>query len=557
MNKLKPILAYHFWILYGAALLLPLFGWWWAGSALTEAADKREKVLKQAFADVHSSRALNAPNTEWTEQATAVNDELDASLALKTAELWFEQRKRAVWSPALQGVMRNVTYRGRLESRETPLVFRDNYDAQFFRIVSIVDPYRNGRGKVLVEQGAIEKTDVGKWQIVPPTWRQMWDNQEDLWLLTDVLEAIRDVNAGANSISEARVRQISGLSLSGGDLGRAQASMRPPARSSRRGGSNSPGGGGRTAAPAYVGPGGYQDTSHLRGGSFGAGGGRQHAGVTAGVIAFSDEDVFGPAKSAGRRGRVGQNTPAAKRRYIADRKSLPYRTRGFRLTVVIRQEALPELLEQLTNGAWPTEIVRIHQAEFKSETVTGWSMGAGGFQGGGYSGAGFQAGGYNSFSTRRGSYGANRGSQARRQRPKERAIPKDRAQASLTDKFLVQVSIAGIKTLYNRPEELPNVVADQLAEYLAAPVKTPANSVVPTDEDSDNLELLDDPESDSTVAHSGEDTDEVAQMEEVDSSVLDETPAAMNVETQSTDEETLLEDELSRADEDGDEANRF
>lgn len=240
------------------------------------------------------------------------------------------------------------------------------------------------------------------------------------------------------------------------------------------------------------------------GGTGGAGGFGAMTGSGNGVRNVDDDD---------RGGRMsGAAAPKPEVRYVdgAD-KDIGYKTRGFLLDVVIRDERLPDLLAKLTNSDFPVEIVRV---EITPRSAGGSPMQGGGNMmsnvdddgGGGLgaafgNGAGMQAAfGRGAFPTgggllsgggggrRRGRDrdDSDSGSRFRGGQPggllsgMEAAKAAEALNAAMSDPLLIEVHIGGLLTLYMTPEEseMQAKTEESAAKEEAAAAPT-ANDAIP------------------------------------------------------------------------------
>ena len=87
------------------------------------------------------------------------------------------------------------------------------------------------------------------------------------------------------------------------------------------------------------------------------------------------------------------------RRYIDDDAALPYKTRGFYMTVIMDHRKIPSLIAELSaseKSAWPVEILRVQMVRLHDNDIDsrgGGGFGVGGGIGGGAGGIGPGAGG--------------------------------------------------------------------------------------------------------------------------------------------------------------------
>jgi hypothetical protein len=185
------------------------------------------------------------------------------------------------------------------------------------------------------KQETLPSVDEKKWAEMPPSWEEMWNAQEDSWLVTELLQAIQRVNEPTSNRADSYIKKIQTIELAGGN--RAALTS----------------GGGKQTGNKPAGPLGN------------LGIGATSAEGSAGDFKLSDEFGTPTAKDAQ---AAPATTPvvgakpsatAPSSRYVDDGPK--FRTRAFKLTVDMDHRRLPHLLVELTNSNWPVEIVRVNQ----------------------------------------------------------------------------------------------------------------------------------------------------------------------------------------------------
>ena len=168
--------------------------------------------------------------------------------------------------------------------------------------------------------------------------------------------------------------------------------------------------------------------------------------------------------------------PAEKiiKRYVTSDEKLPYKTRGFYLSVKMDHRKIPQFIAQLTaneKSVWPVEILRVQMSRLHEDDA---SFGGGGYPGGGgmrtsmgypgAMGAGLMGPGgpMSALGGRRDedddfdvvgnsrSFGSAANSMQTMQRTKEAQESLDIA---LRDPYMAQVTLCGVFTMYRKVEE--------------------------------------------------------------------------------------------------------
>lgn len=528
MDKLKPIITHRFWILFGLALILPFVGYWMATSKLAAEITERWDTLDKAHAGIPTG--AGSPNDSWITAVQQYNQKRAARNKQAHRLLWNRQTELCYWPEDIRADMEQCAYRGAIESGEAvtrvPNLYREDYETEVRRVWHLaepLDPYTM-TGKLEFPLEMMPRVPISEWQNRAPTFQEIWDAQEDLWLLTDLFQAISRVNAGANSIADAHVRKIEDIRLFGAERGTGAAGASPGGMMS----------GGMPSDVAMdpmmgMGMGGLPGDMVMGGGSgmggarsvsadfnlseefsnvqFGSGGGRGGAGPMGMDMAMGGgfggsmmmPEMGGPA-DMGAMGEMGGGTATPQvRRYVDNDEGQPYRTRGFYMKVVVDHRRVPDLLVELTNSRWPVEIIRVHQVSRGAGTSTTGAMG------GAYDlamGAGDAAAYDPAYSA---GYADDMAGGAIAYDP-SMAMPsgmeplgmgsssmmgnsmgglgsarlRGLAQAAMADPNLATVVVAGLMTLYNEPEPeaaeaaAPDAGADPTMEPAGQPATDPA-----------------------------------------------------------------------------------
>lgn len=392
MDKLKPLLVHKFWIILFIALLLPVIGWSMATGSLAKEIEERTTKIDGAFKA--SQIGPNPPNQTWSTALKEINENKKSYIGQSNKMLWETQKELFVWPSRIAVLMKDTPYRGEI-SFVPRNFYRSDYKVELLRVHKLANPFnlQDGTGLVDFSPNVIPHVPFKSWVTTPPTSEEMWDAQEDVWLLTSIVKAIAAVNkgTGAKNIGESAIRQISALQLRGGTIGGS-------AQDSQDGF-----GAGAEAGFAEGGmPGGP--------GAFGAGRGGMLAGGDAmggtktidvdidlteifgndvdtsaapggGEGADMDMDASAGAFPGGMPGGIGGASQKLIR-YYDDTEELPYKTRVFYIKVVMESTKLPNLLSELTKMPWPVEIKRVQVADLLDDNLNPLAASGGGGMGG-------------------------------------------------------------------------------------------------------------------------------------------------------------------------------
>ncbi len=344
LEKLKPILKYQFWILFGVALLLPMYAWWSCEGALQGKIEQQKSKIKTAKGKVPSSTEL--PNQAWHLGLKRLNQRTEQTIKQSVASLWEAQKQSMAWPPTVVGLMRKIPWHGRIPAT-TCGIYRNEYAAELDRLWNIVDPYalETEEGKVRFDIDTLAKQEPVNYRdqvfnFRSPTPEEIWHAQEDIWLMQAILESIAEVNDGTTRITDSYIKEIQELRLYGGSR---ESDIEQDGKTEGE------------DEPAYT----TEVTENWK------------------PVNDTTRVDFDPKEQFGNPGREEEvELPSGaievrkyKSRYIDDAEDLPFKTRGFYLKVVMDHRRLPQLLIVLSNMNWVTRIERVHQVDYNREEI--------------------------------------------------------------------------------------------------------------------------------------------------------------------------------------------
>ncbi len=401
MDKLKPILAQKFWIMFAVVLIMPLAGYFMTKGKLSAEITERRDKLNKTFTGIPSGTGV--PNDSWTNKLNDTTGVQKVHNIRANQELWLKQKERMFWTKDIAPYMANAEYFKDLvkpEQNGNQVLFKypRSYPSQIRALWEIVDPLDDGvnlrdsnkRRKVAfaltdVHQSAKMNVDDAN---IERSFGEIWGAQEDIWLQMELLHAIRRMNENAISQGDASIKQLGKILLFGGtkatgDATASSAAATGGASSEMSGAMMMPfgggGGGQRPDGAASVSTdinyGEEFDVSKEDGG----GGGTMMKDLSKGYSSGGPSDP-----NAGAAG--GAKTEV--KRYIDFDEKQAYKRRGFYIKLVMDHRKVPDLLAELMNSPFPVEIVRVQQVWYSD----------GGASGGGGAGTSPMAGGVPSFS---------------------------------------------------------------------------------------------------------------------------------------------------------------
>ena len=459
MEKLQPILTHKFWIVFGLALILPPVGWWGASGDLSQKIESRTGTLDTLKVLPGGKNA----NQQWIDEVKKWNEVAKERNQFANLNLWTVQKHLMVWPDDIRATMATCKFRQEHDDAaarsNVPSYYVDDYPHEVRRVWRIVEPVSDEGakvGKLKLRLETIPQVPASRWKDLYPSWPEIWDAQEDLWLVASLFQVIRNLNEGALSIGDSNIREISQIRLFGGTRKKPGTTAGP----------SSP----KKSGPAVLGQvtGGFGDGSANR----------RSGGVPSADFPLTEEFSvveMGGVSSKRRRGGLGmpkmgrqQKTPVKKNqnsRYVDFDENLPYRVRGFYLKVVMDHRRLPDLLAELSEIKYPIEVIRVHQSTTSGEKATssggrgsidsGGGGGAGSMDEGGGAGIGgggaLTEGGLDGGADAGGGAGGDIGAMSAGSKTGGK-ISREVVTSALGDENLTTVVIAGLMTLYNPVE---------------------------------------------------------------------------------------------------------
>ncbi|MEE3366298.1 MAG: hypothetical protein VX304_11670, partial [Planctomycetota bacterium] len=441
MDKLKPVLAHKFWILFVIVLVLAPFGWSSGTGALTDGIEGEKKKLEGTFKKIGGLAAsAGEKNDNWIAELTKINSAMASRTTMAAGKLWDGQKQLKVWPPR---IARRAPVFHCLEDVTTVLgapngnanvirtFYKLDYERELDRVWLLVEPEQAPQGARKVRFAREDLPTPGRypWQGFDPSIEEIYSAQEDLWLISSLLTAIREVNAGTVSIVDSHVKELqliqlfrgtrlssgtSGSSSDGGDAGAGGAPEAGGAGGGAAGAGAGPlpgqptgvaagvGGGGGGGAMGAMGGGGGQvggtqftvpvdfalteefsavliigQKSQDGGGAMGGATGGAMGGAAGGPMGGGSSPMgsevpmggagapMGGATASGGDTADASGSPDPLKYYCEDSDFA--RTRGFKLKLVVDHRKVPELLAALSRSPWPIEIIHVNQGP--SDTI--------------------------------------------------------------------------------------------------------------------------------------------------------------------------------------------
>jgi hypothetical protein len=506
---MDKIVKYKFWILSGLVIPLALAGYFMAAGGIKAMTDERVTALQ-------GIQAPNANQPNHTHQVVAkkLADQMERENAQQLVRLDQTQRAWMKWPPLIAEVLERdpatneIVYRGpnypdRNKLSQLQVQYPDEYRKEMERVWLSVNPVvasglpysDKTKKKVFCPMEAIPMHTLTQ----TPTVQEIWDAQEDIWILEMLITAINQTNESATNVNDAAIREIFFIDLFGGS---GESSVIAGA-----------------AAGAETGA----DAGYMTGGEVAGAAG---AGLTVpfanGAISYDPQEEYGlqanaaaacPGSGSGcdpNAGLFGGVTAVKPLRYIGFDEANPgdFRKRGYMLAILIQEKKIPDLIVNLGNldppvsaGRWgfannPYDQDHLLKAGFAN-------VGGGGYGGADYggSGSGYGAAGSAAKPVRRaaaagatgGEYSSDYGGSGApsgmrgfgpndpRQRPLTAAQMAELAnyEPAKSGKDLVQLTLSGVVTIFTPKVVVPPPEEEPVPEAAAAPAADVAVPVTP------------------------------------------------------------------------------
>lgn len=434
MDKLKPIIDHHFWIILGLVLILPLIGWWPAVGQFNAEREKKIKDIDGAFQQVPKSAQ---PNQSWSEGVNKIAEVVEEKNQQEQYELWRRQQKMMTWPNRINRDLRPTSYFGDIPSKAR-VIYRNGYNIDVTSVWKQIDAFDpvTGKGTVIFPESLVPKEVFGD---LPPTTTEIWEAQEDLWLLESLFKSIRRANSDASIITDSLVRSITTIMLVGGPGDYPDA---------------------EPSGDSGMGPEGDYNMEEmytemdLEGNPLNN---NQTMNVGASSVTFDPAEEFGDEQG----------------RYIDYKEGTVFKKRGFYLEAIIEHQRLPEFLVQLSNGDWPVTINRVQIAQAgASSTLLGATNYEDGPESGGNPFAGNPMPNTDEFNYSAGDPGGAGAVGLTGGTPENQLL----AKAAVTGPSLAKVAICGTIYIYN-PVEPVETKSETSTVPAAVPTATPEEPI--------------------------------------------------------------------------------
>src|SRR5262245_18591955 len=223
MEQLKIAWAYRFWILIGIVALLPIVSFFVDTQKLSKNAKSRADELKGLETSLEKAAAGPNPNDNWVKGVSDLKEELSKQVDVGWIDLYKRQAQLKTWPDKVSEIYLRAGPTGEEKvPTNVRLNYQESYLPQLEDLFNIVQPMGRpkSKGLVVMDPNLIYSyrpvwADLSK---DPPTVKQAWMAQEDIWLLRAVLGVVAIANKDSTKWQESAVKRIDRI-----DIGTSEA----------------------------------------------------------------------------------------------------------------------------------------------------------------------------------------------------------------------------------------------------------------------------------------------------------------------------------------------
>jgi hypothetical protein len=213
MEQLKIAWVYRFWIIIGIVALLPIVSYFIDTRKLSRNAKARADMLKSLEDTLQKQATMKNPNDNWVKGVSDLKEALSQQVDVAWIDLYKRQAELKTWPEVVSAIYLAAGPNGEDKvDTATRVNYQESYLPQLEGLFDIVQPVGRPRSKGLVEMdsGVIYSyrppwADAG---LNPPTVKQAWLAQEDIWLLRAALGVVAIANKDSTKWHDSPVKKI-------------------------------------------------------------------------------------------------------------------------------------------------------------------------------------------------------------------------------------------------------------------------------------------------------------------------------------------------------------
>ena len=158
-------------------------------------------------------------NSDWIEKLDAINTEMSSRTSVAAAQLWDSQKSLKRWPVRIGQRAPNffcledvTTLEQSLGGKSNMLrtFYRLDFQRELERVWLLAQPEGAAQGpqKVRFPLQDMPTPSRFPWESVDPSIEEIYSAQEDLWLISSLLMAVREVNSGTVSVIDSHVKEL-------------------------------------------------------------------------------------------------------------------------------------------------------------------------------------------------------------------------------------------------------------------------------------------------------------------------------------------------------------
>jgi hypothetical protein len=214
---LKQAVKYRFWIAFGISLLLPIIGYFVGSGVINAETTKREGEIKNAKTEIAKYKLPGIVNQQYQPLAASKKEALIHDVDATWRTLFATQEPLLKWPVEVQDRFRKWGRKypegiDRNQVQSTIIDYTVAYPDFVEKIYQIFKPFNfeDGTGIVVAPPANVMLSPADFKPDTPPDLTKIWAEQERLWVVTALLDAVAKINdsVGAKDWEGSVVKQI-------------------------------------------------------------------------------------------------------------------------------------------------------------------------------------------------------------------------------------------------------------------------------------------------------------------------------------------------------------
>jgi hypothetical protein len=218
MEQLKIAWVYRFWIIIGIVAVMPIVSFFIDTRKLSQNAAARASFLKSTEDQLKKAAEKQNPNDNWVKGVQDLKEALSQQVDVAWIDLYKRQAQLKTWPEEVRDIYISAGPTGEDKvDTATRVNYQESYAVQLDELFDIVQPigWKNSKGLVEMDSGVIygyRETWADSGQN-PPTVKQAWLAQENIWLLRAALGVVAIANKNSTKWQESSVKRIVAINI--------------------------------------------------------------------------------------------------------------------------------------------------------------------------------------------------------------------------------------------------------------------------------------------------------------------------------------------------------